>query len=66
MKRIQRVTALISTYLCLTVVAQADDLVIREFQKQEMTPIYWSEGAAIGDFNQEILSSGRADQAAPK
>ena len=38
MKRIQRVAALMFTYLCLTVVAQADDLVIREFQKQEMTP----------------------------
>jgi hypothetical protein len=53
MNRIQRVAALMFTYLCLTVVAQADDLVIREFQKQEMTPIYWSEGAAIGDFNQD-------------
>ena len=31
----------------------ADEYVIREFQKQEMTPIYWSEGAAIGDFNKD-------------
>jgi hypothetical protein len=53
MNRVQRVAAFIFTYLCLTFVAQADELVIREFQKQEMTPIYWSEGAAIGDFNQD-------------
>lgn len=53
MNRIQRVVALISTYLCLTVVAQADDLVIREFEKQQLTPVYWSEGASFGDFNQD-------------
>ena len=53
MNRIQRVAALIFTYVCLTVVAQADDLVIREFEKQELTPIYWSEGADFGDFNQD-------------
>lgn len=53
MNRIQRVAALILTYLCLTVGAQAADLVIREFGKQELTPVYWSEGAAFGDFNQD-------------
>lgn len=52
MNRIQRVAALIFTYLCLTVGAQADD-VIREFEKQELTPIYWSEGANFADFNQD-------------
>ncbi len=60
MNRNQRVVALISACSVLTVSAQADDYVIREFQKQEMTPIYWSEGAAIGDFNndghQDIVS----------
>jgi hypothetical protein len=53
MNRILRVVALIFTSSFLTVSALADDFVIREFQKQEMTPIYWSEGAAIGDFNQD-------------
>ena len=53
MNRIQRVAAFIFTYLCLTVGAQAADLVIREFEKQELTPVYWSEGADYGDFNQD-------------
>ena len=58
MNRIQRVAALTFTYLYLTVgaqavSAQATDLVIREFEKQELTPIYWSEGANFGDFNQD-------------
>ena len=58
MNRIQRVAALTFTYLCLTVgaqavSAQATDLVIREFEKQELTPMYWSEGANFGDFNQD-------------
>lgn len=53
MNRIPRVAALIVTYLGLTVVAQADELVLREFEKQELTPIYWSEGADFGDFNQD-------------
>lgn len=53
MNRIQRVAALTFTYLCLTVGAQANDLVIREFEKQQLTPVYWSEGASYGDFNQD-------------
>ena len=53
MNRIQRVAALIFTYLFLTVGAQANDLVIREFEKQQLTPVYWSEGANFGDFNQD-------------
>ena len=53
MNRIQRVAALTFTYLYFTVGAQATDLVIREFEKQELTPIYWSEGANFGDFNQD-------------
>ena len=53
MNKIQRVAALIFTYLCLTVGAQAADPVIREFEKQELTPIYWSEGADFGDFNKD-------------
>ena len=54
MNRIQRVAALTFTYLYLTTVgAQTTDLVIREFEKQELTPIYWSEGANFGDFNQD-------------
>lgn len=53
MNRIQRVAALILTYTCLTVGAQASDQVIREFEKQELTPVYWSEGADVGDFNQD-------------
>ena len=56
MSRIQRVAALTFTYLYLTVGtvgAQGSDLVIREFEKQELTPAYWSEGADFGDFNQD-------------
>ena len=53
MNRIQRFAALIFTYLILTVCAHAADLVIRDFEKQELTPIYWSEGADFGDFNQD-------------
>ena len=53
MNRIQRVAAWIFTDLSLTVGAQAADLVIREFDKQELTPIYWSEGADFGDFNKD-------------
>ena len=41
------------TYIIVVASAHADEYVIREFQKQEMTPIYWSEGAAIGDFNND-------------
>ncbi|MDE0363150.1 MAG: VCBS repeat-containing protein, partial [Rhodospirillaceae bacterium] len=53
MNKIQRAAALIFTYFCLTVGAQANDFVIREFVKQELTPAYWSEGADFGDFNQD-------------
>ena len=53
MNRIQRVAALAFTYLCLTAGAQANDLVVREFEKQQLTPVYWSEGANFGDFNQD-------------
>jgi hypothetical protein len=41
------------TYIIVVASAHANEYVIREFQKQEMTPIYWSEGAAIGDFNRD-------------
>jgi hypothetical protein len=53
MNKIQRVAALVFTYLFLTVGAQAADFVIRDFEKQELTPIYWSEGADFGDFNKD-------------
>jgi len=53
MNKIQSIAALIVTYLYLTVGAQADDFVIREFEKQQLTPVYWSEGASFGDFNQD-------------
>jgi len=48
-----RVVASIFTYLCLIVGVQADDFVIHEFVKQELTPVYWSEGADFGDFNKD-------------
>ncbi len=53
MSKIQRVAALIFTYSCLSVGAQAADFAIHEFEKQELTPIYWSEGANFGDFNKD-------------
>ncbi|MDG2107967.1 MAG: VCBS repeat-containing protein [Woeseiaceae bacterium] len=57
MNRIQRVAALlIFTCSCLMVTAQADhhkENIIREFQKMELTPVYWSEGGSMGDFNQD-------------
>ncbi len=53
MNTIQRVAALIFTYLFFVVGAQADDLVVREFEKRQLTPVYWSEGASHGDFNQD-------------
>ena len=53
MIRIQRVVAFTFTFFFATVAAQADDLVVREFEKQQLTPIYWSEGASHGDFNQD-------------
>ncbi|MDH4124082.1 MAG: VCBS repeat-containing protein [Gammaproteobacteria bacterium] len=48
-----RVAALIFTCLYLTVCAQADEFVLRDFEKQQLTPVYWSEGASFGDFNQD-------------
>ena len=53
MNRILRVVAMIFTCLYLTVGAQADEFVIREFEKQQLTTVYWSEGASYGDFNQD-------------
>jgi len=53
MKRFLRVVALIFTCLYLTVGAQADEFVIRDFEKQQLTTVYWSEGASYGDFNQD-------------
>jgi len=56
MKRIQRVAVLIISCLYLTINAQADhhgDYVIHDFKKQQLTPVYWSEGGAIGDFNND-------------
>jgi hypothetical protein len=53
MNRVQRVTALAFTFLSTAVGAQASDYVVHEFEKQELTPIYWSEGADFGDFNQD-------------
>lgn len=53
MNRVQRVAALAFTFLSTAVGAQASDYVVHEFEKQELTPIYWSEGANFGDFNQD-------------
>lgn len=53
MNKIKRFAALPFTVLCLSAGAQADDYVIRDFEKQELTPIYWSEGADFGDLNQD-------------
>ena len=53
MNRILRVVALIFTCSFFTVAAQADEFVIREFEKQQLTTVYWSEGASYGDFNQD-------------
>ena len=53
MKIILRVVALIFTCLYLIVGAQADEFVIREFEKQQLSNVYWSEGASVGDFNQD-------------
>ncbi|MFX4228922.1 MAG: FG-GAP-like repeat-containing protein [Porticoccaceae bacterium] len=59
MNTILRVVALIYSCLYLTgclhvtVGAQADEFVIREFEKRQLTPVYWSEGASYGDFNQD-------------
>ncbi len=62
MNTILRIVALIYSCLYLTgcssnltvgAHAQADEFVIREFEKQQLTPVYWSEGASYGDFNQD-------------
>ena len=53
MNRIQRVIASIFTCSFFTAGAQADEFVIREFEKQQLTTVYWSEGASFGDFNQD-------------
>ena len=45
--------ALIAIYLFFPAVAQADEFVIREFDKQQLHSVYWSEGASYGDFNQD-------------
>ncbi len=53
MNRNQHIAALIVGCSCLTVVAQADEFVIRDFEKQQLTAVYWSEGASYGDFNKD-------------
>ena len=53
MNRIQRVVALIFTCSFLTVCGQAEEFVIRDFEKQQLTSVYWSEGASYGDFNKD-------------
>jgi len=53
MNRIQRVAAWAIAFFCLPAGVQANDLVVREFEKQQLTPVYWSEGANHGDFNQD-------------
>jgi hypothetical protein len=45
--------ALIAIYSFFPAVAQADEFVIREFDKQQLHSVYWSEGASYGDFNQD-------------
>ena len=53
MNRVQSVAAVAFTFLSTAVGAQTGDYVVHEFEKQELTPIYWSEGANFGDFNQD-------------
>jgi len=53
MNRFQRIVALIFTCSFLTVCGQAEEFVIRDFDKQQLTSVYWSEGASYGDFNQD-------------
>ena len=53
MKSIPRVVALICTGTFLSVSALADEFVIREFEKHQLTTVYWSEGASFGDFNKD-------------
>ncbi len=53
MNKILRVAAFIFSCFYVNAVAQADEFVIREFEKQELTTVYWSEGASIGDFNKD-------------
>ena len=53
MNRFQRIVALIFTCSFLTVCGQAEEFVIRDFEKQQLTTVYWSEGASYGDFNQD-------------
>lgn len=53
MNRTLTIVTLSFIYMALSAGVHAGDYIIRDFQKQEMTPIYWSEGAAIGDFNND-------------
>ena len=53
MNRGRGALALIAIYLFFPAVAQADEFVIREFDKQQLHSVYWSEGASYGDFNQD-------------
>ena len=54
MKTVKRLATLNWTFLlCAAASAQSPDFVIREFEKNELTPVYWSEGADYGDFNQD-------------
>lgn len=53
MSRVQSIAVAAFTFLSTAVGAQTGDYVVHEFEKQELTPIYWSEGANFGDFNQD-------------
>jgi hypothetical protein len=53
MNKIYRFTALTVIWSLLPLVALANDFVVREFEKRQLTSVYWSEGASLGDFNQD-------------
>ena len=53
MNRVLRVVALIFTCSFVSVSVLADEFVIREFEKHQLTTVYWSEGASFGDFNKD-------------
>ena len=53
MNKIYWFIAVIITCSYLNSGAQADELVVREFEKHQLSSVYWSEGASYGDFNQD-------------
>ena len=53
MKKIYCFITLIVTCSYLPAIALADELMVREFEKHQLTSVYWSEGASYGDFNQD-------------